>query len=118
MKKIFFFAILTASVFLTSCRKNNDDEVREFTAKKVSIAFDENSVTPEMIQQYGEFQKQNAKLVFLNDSVVRVEVADYSGVLMLKDGKANKGISVEVIGNVVLVKCKTKVGMMEVFFCE
>lgn len=116
--KISLFAILAASIFLISCGRHGDKEMRELTVEKVSIDFDEKTVTPEMIQQYGEFQKRNAKLVFLNDSVVRVEAADYNDTLTLRDGKASNGVSVEVVGDKILVKCKTKVGMMKIFFCE
>lgn len=58
MKKSFLF-LFALVIMLGSCRHEADTLVGTWTVDKVHVQFDEQRVTPELVKQVGEMERQN-----------------------------------------------------------
>ena len=46
-------------VLVSSCHRDKDPFIGRWTVEKVNVEFKEDGVTPEMVRQYGELEKDN-----------------------------------------------------------
>ena len=56
-------------MLLVACTSKPDTLIGDWTADKVSVQFDENHSTPELVKQVGEMEKQN-RISIGNDSIL------------------------------------------------
>jgi hypothetical protein len=59
MKKSLFL-LLTLAMILSACTKKADSLIGIWTVSKVTVQFDEQRSTPELVKQVGEMEKQNS----------------------------------------------------------
>ena len=57
--KYSFCPFFVLAVLLAACTSKPDTLIGDWTADKVTVQFDENHATPELVKQVGEIEKQN-----------------------------------------------------------
>ena len=67
--KYSFCPFLFLAVLLAACTSKPDTLIGDWTADKVTVQFDENHATPELVKQVGEMEKQN-RISIGNDSIL------------------------------------------------
>ena len=70
MKKSFFL-FLGLALSLAACRnKSSDSIIGTWQADKVSVQFDEQRSSPELVKQIGEMEKQNSIVISTDSTLV------------------------------------------------
>lgn len=64
-----FCLFFVLAMLLVACTSKPDTLIGDWTADKVSVQFDENHSTPELVKQVGEMEKQN-RISIGNDSIL------------------------------------------------
>ena len=67
--KFSFCPFFVLTVLLAACTSKPDTLIGDWTADKVTVQFDENHATPELVKQVGEMEKQN-RISIGNDSIL------------------------------------------------
>ena len=67
--KFSFCPFFVLAMLLAACTSKPDTLIGDWTADKVTVQFDENHATPELVKQVGEMEKQN-RISIGNDSIL------------------------------------------------
>ena len=77
-----FCLFFVLAMLLVACTSKPDTLIGDWTADKVSVQFDENHSTPELVKQVGEMEKQN-RISIGNDSILVFKGLDETGLYRL-----------------------------------
>ena len=78
--RVVCFVVMMLLVLVSSCHRNKDPFIGRWTVEKVNVEFREDVVTPEMVRQYGELEKDNL-----------IEIGKDSVLTMISGGDTLKG---------------------------